>query len=84
MIGLTSLAGDCCGGWEILDLQCGTIFGLTSHQRRHSRHFQTAPQVVLVLSVLFGHSYLTHIAYYYLFIFVYRATNWNSGAVRHL
>ena len=27
-------------------------------------------QVVLVLSVLFRHSYLTHIAYYYLFIFV--------------
>ena len=32
--------------------------------------FQTAPQVVLVLSVLFGHSYLTHIAYYYVCIFV--------------
>jgi len=35
-----------------------------------TRDFQTAPEVVLVLSVLFGHSYLTHIAYYYLFIFV--------------
>jgi len=35
-----------------------------------TRDFQTAPQVVLVLSVLFEHSYLTHIAYYYPFIFV--------------
>jgi len=32
--------------------------------------FQTAPQVVLVFPVLFGRSYLTHIAYHYLFIFV--------------
>ena len=35
-----------------------------------TRDLQTAPQVVLVLSVLFGHSYPTHIAHYYLFIFV--------------
>jgi len=35
-----------------------------------TRDFQTAPQVVLVLSVLFGHSYLTHVACYCLFIFV--------------
>jgi len=35
-----------------------------------TRDFQRAPQVVLVLSVSFGHSYPTHIAYYYLFIFV--------------
>ena len=53
-------------------LQCGH-----SERSSASRHisaitgnFQTAPQVILVLSVLFGHSYLTHIAYYYLCIFV--------------
>ena len=36
-------------------LQCGTIFRLVSHQRL-TRDFQTAPQVVLVLSVLCRHS----------------------------
>jgi len=41
-------------------------FSASRHISAVTRDFQTAPQVVLVLSVLFGHSYLTHRA----FIFV--------------
>ena len=55
---------------DVLCLRCYSVPSASRHISAVTRDFQTAPQIVLVLSVLFGHSYLIHIAYYYLFILV--------------